>query len=177
VRQCRPRLSRVPRIPTFAEHATIVAERVDGFRQNLTDILTVNATLVTQAQNEELKALSESTYDQNEQVKRISAWAAILFAPTLIGAVRCMDRTPDATEDGVQPAIRWKATTARYFYAVARTTLDCHPRKPWISYCGAASASVFAQYDSRAISHKKNSPTSLACTAPSLAELSEGRLV
>jgi magnesium transporter len=74
-----------------ADHATIVAERVDGFRQNLTDILTVNATLVTQAQNEELKALSESTYDQNEQVKRISAWAAILFAPTLIGTIYGMN--------------------------------------------------------------------------------------
>jgi hypothetical protein len=43
--------------------------------------------LVTQAQNEELKALSESTFQQGEQVKRISAWAAILFAPTLIGTI------------------------------------------------------------------------------------------
>jgi magnesium transporter len=74
-----------------ADHATIVAERVDGFRQMLSDILTVNATLVSQAQNEELKALSESTYDQNEQVKRISAWAAILFAPTLIGTIYGMN--------------------------------------------------------------------------------------
>ena len=38
-----------------------MAERVDGFRQMLSDILTVNATLVSQAQNEELKALTEST--------------------------------------------------------------------------------------------------------------------
>ena len=57
----------------------------------LSDILTVNATLVNQAQNEEIKALSESTYNQNEQVKRISAWAAILFAPTLIGTVYGMN--------------------------------------------------------------------------------------
>ena len=69
------------------DHAIIVAERVDGFRQDLTDILTVNATLVNQAQNEEIKALTVSTYNQNEQVKRISAWAAILFAPTLIGTI------------------------------------------------------------------------------------------
>ncbi len=74
-----------------ADHGTIVAERVDGFRQMLSDILTVNATLVNQAQNEEIKALSESTYDQNEQVKRISAWAAILFAPTLIGTIYGMN--------------------------------------------------------------------------------------
>jgi len=73
------------------DHATIVAERVDGFRQMLSDILTVNATLVNQAQNEEIKALTVSTFDQNEQVKRISAWAAILFAPTLIGTVYGMN--------------------------------------------------------------------------------------
>jgi magnesium transporter len=50
----------------------------------LQDILTVNATLVTQAQNEEMKA-------QNEEVKKISAWAAILFAPTLIGTIYGMN--------------------------------------------------------------------------------------
>ena len=33
----------------------------------------------------ETKNLSEVSLAQNEQVKRISAWAAILFAPTLIG--------------------------------------------------------------------------------------------
>ena len=64
-----------------ADHATTVAERVDGFRQTLSDILTVNATLVTQAQNEEIKRLTEASYAQNEEVKKISAWAAILFAP------------------------------------------------------------------------------------------------
>jgi magnesium transporter len=74
-----------------ADHATTVAERVDGFRQNLTDILTVNATLVSQAQNEEIKRLSEAGFTQNEEVKRISAWAAILFAPTLIGTVYGMN--------------------------------------------------------------------------------------
>lgn len=74
-----------------ADHATTVAERVDGFRQMLSDILTVNATLVNQAQNEEIKALTGASYDQNEQVKRISAWAAILFAPTLIASVYGMN--------------------------------------------------------------------------------------
>ncbi|MDP9467494.1 MAG: magnesium/cobalt transporter CorA [Chloroflexota bacterium] len=73
------------------DHATTVAERVDGFRQMLSDILTVNATLVNQAQNEEIKALTVASYQQNEQVKRISAWAAILFAPTLIASVYGMN--------------------------------------------------------------------------------------
>ena len=74
-----------------ADHATTVVERVDGFRHNLADILTVNATLVNQAQNEEMKNLTEASYAQNEEVKRISAWAAILFAPTLIASVYGMN--------------------------------------------------------------------------------------
>ncbi|GAB2832223.1 magnesium and cobalt transport protein CorA [Actinocorallia aurea] len=74
-----------------ADHATIVAERVDGFRQNLSDILTVNATLVTQAQNEEMRNLALANTAQNEEIKKISSWAAILFAPTLIGTVYGMN--------------------------------------------------------------------------------------
>jgi magnesium transporter len=57
----------------------------------LADILTVNATLVSQAQNEEIKNLTEASYDQNEEIKKVSAWAAILFAPTLIGTVYGMN--------------------------------------------------------------------------------------
>ena len=74
-----------------ADHATTVAERVDGFRQMLADILTVNATLVSQAQNEEMRRLSEASFAQNEEVKKVSAWAAILFAPTVIGTVYGMN--------------------------------------------------------------------------------------
>jgi len=74
-----------------ADHATLAAERVDGFRQALGDILTVNATLVAQAQNEEMKNLTEASYAQNEEVKKVSAWAAILFAPTLIGTIYGMN--------------------------------------------------------------------------------------
>jgi len=74
-----------------ADHATTAAERVAGFRQNLSDILTVNATLVNQAQNEEVRRLTLTSLEQNEEVKRISAWAAILFAPTLIGTIYGMN--------------------------------------------------------------------------------------
>lgn len=73
------------------DHLTQVIEQVDGFRQLLGDILTVNATLVAQQQNEEMKMLTEASIGQNEEVKRISAWAAILFAPTLIGTVYGMN--------------------------------------------------------------------------------------
>ncbi|HZD73364.1 MAG TPA: CorA family divalent cation transporter, partial [Actinomycetota bacterium] len=37
------------------------------------------------------KGLTEASYAQNEEVKKISAWAAILFAPTLIGTVYGMN--------------------------------------------------------------------------------------
>ncbi|MGW1013429.1 magnesium and cobalt transport protein CorA [Streptomyces termitum] len=74
-----------------ADHVTHISERVDGFRQPLTEILTVNATLVTQQQNAEMRALAEAGFEQNEEVKKISAWAAILFAPTLVGTIYGMD--------------------------------------------------------------------------------------
>lgn len=74
-----------------ADHATTVAERVDGFRDMLQSILTVNATLVSEAQNEEMRRVTEASYRQGEQVKKISAWAAILFAPSLVGSIYGMN--------------------------------------------------------------------------------------
>jgi magnesium transporter len=66
------------------DHAVRIEERVDGFRVLLQNILSVHLTLET-------KALNEVSVDQNEQVQKISAWAAILFAPTLIGTVYGMN--------------------------------------------------------------------------------------
>ncbi|WP_327318692.1 magnesium and cobalt transport protein CorA [Streptomyces sp. NBC_01235] len=76
-----------------ADHVTHTSERVDGFRQALTEILTVNATLVTQQQNAEMRALAEAGFEQNEEIKKISSWAAILFAPTLVGTIYGMNFT------------------------------------------------------------------------------------
>jgi magnesium transporter len=73
------------------DHIVQIVERVDEFRQLLRDMLTVNATMVAQQQNEEMKNLAEASNLQNEEVKKISAWAAILFAPTLIGTVYGMN--------------------------------------------------------------------------------------
>ncbi|MBO2530868.1 MAG: transporter [Thermobifida sp.] len=84
-----------------ADHATTVAERVDGFRQLLNSILAVNATLVSQAQNEEMKHLTEASYAQSEEVKKISSWAAILFAPTVVGGIYGMNFD-------VMPETHWK---------------------------------------------------------------------
>jgi magnesium transporter len=59
------------------DHVLQVTERLAGFRELLQSILSVNLTLASLAQNEE--------------VKKISAWAAILFAPTLIGTIYGMN--------------------------------------------------------------------------------------
>jgi magnesium transporter len=74
-----------------ADHTTRVADRVDGFQLQLRDILTLNATLVAQQQNEEMRQLSRSGHEQNDEIKKISAWAAILFAPTLVGTIYGMN--------------------------------------------------------------------------------------
>jgi magnesium transporter len=74
-----------------AGHSVRVRERTDGFRQLLVNILTVNAALVAQRQNDEMTRLTEASYDQNEQVKRISSWAAIFFAPSLVASVYGMN--------------------------------------------------------------------------------------
>jgi len=57
----------------------------------LQSALTVNSTLVAQRQNEEMRRLTETSLAQNEEVKKISAWAAILFAPTLIASIYGMN--------------------------------------------------------------------------------------
>ena len=59
------------------DHLLQVTERLAGFRELLQNILSVNLTL--------------SSLSQNEEVKRISACAAILFAPTLVGTIYGMN--------------------------------------------------------------------------------------
>ena len=59
------------------DHVLRVVDRVEGFRELLNNILSVNLTLV---------GLS-----QNDEVKKISAWAAILFAPTLVAGIYGMN--------------------------------------------------------------------------------------
>jgi magnesium transporter len=72
------------RLRDVTDHLTEVAESVETHRAALRDILTVNATLVAQRQNDEAKA-------QAEEVKKISSWAAILFAPTVISGLYGMN--------------------------------------------------------------------------------------
>jgi magnesium transporter len=66
------------------DHALLVQEQADGFRELLQNILSVTLTLET-------KTLGEVANEQNDQVKKISAWAAILFAPSIVGTVYGMN--------------------------------------------------------------------------------------
>ncbi|GAA1757257.1 magnesium/cobalt transporter CorA [Pseudarthrobacter sulfonivorans] len=73
------------------DHIIRLNERVAAFRALLQNALAVNAALVAQRQNDEMRNLTESSYRQNEEVKRISSWAAILFAPTLVASIYGMN--------------------------------------------------------------------------------------
>ncbi|UUY04280.1 magnesium/cobalt transporter CorA [Svornostia abyssi] len=66
------------------DHALRVEEQADGFRELLHNILSVNLTLET-------KALAAAANRTNDEVRTISAWAAIFFAPTLVGTVYGMN--------------------------------------------------------------------------------------
>jgi magnesium transporter len=74
-----------------ADHLTEVREHIDGLRGALRDILTVNATLTTQRQNEEIRHLNEMGAAQNDGMLKVSAWAAILFVPSLVGGIYGMN--------------------------------------------------------------------------------------
>ena len=66
-------------------------EYLQGVIEFYQTVLTINAALVGQAQNVEVQRLTEASYAQNEEIKKISAWAAIFFAPTLIGTIYGMN--------------------------------------------------------------------------------------
>ncbi|OCG73611.1 magnesium/cobalt transporter CorA [Microbacterium sediminis] len=68
------------------DHTIRVDERISAFRAILDNALTVHSALVTRRQ-------TETSLAQNDEIKKISSWAAIIFAPTLIGTVYGMNFT------------------------------------------------------------------------------------
>lgn len=76
-----------------SDHVIRIVERADSFRALLQSALTVHSTLVSQQQNDEMRSLTETSVAQNEEVKKISAWAAIGFAPTIVGTIYGMNFT------------------------------------------------------------------------------------
>ncbi|WP_454137681.1 magnesium and cobalt transport protein CorA [Microbacterium paulum] len=96
------------RLRDVQDHAIRVAERIDGFRTTLDKALAVHSALVARRQ-------TEVNLQQNEQVKKISSWAAIIFAPTLIGTVYGMNFD-------VMPELHWE-----YGYPVALSVMVAFP--------------------------------------------------
>ncbi len=74
-----------------ADHLTTVTESTEQFRNSLRDILTVNATLMSQRQIEEIRQLNASGQQEGEAMKKISAWAAIIFVPSLVSGIYGMN--------------------------------------------------------------------------------------
>ncbi|WP_309131495.1 magnesium and cobalt transport protein CorA [Brevibacterium sp.] len=66
-----------PYLGDLDDHLTRVVAEATELRNTLTQILDVNSALIAQRQNEDMK--------------KISGWAAIIFAPTLIGAIYGMN--------------------------------------------------------------------------------------
>lgn len=107
------------------DHLEHLIDRTEQTRELLRDMLTVNATMINQQQNREMTMLSEASNRQNEEVKKISAWAAIIFAPSLVGTVYGMNFTQ-------MPELNW-----RYGYLMA------------LGLMVATSATLFALFKSR----------------------------
>jgi magnesium transporter len=72
------------RMRVVHDRALRITERLDGFRELLQNILSVNLTIVSVQQNAAMQR-------QNMQVQKISAWAAILAVPTLISGIYGMN--------------------------------------------------------------------------------------
>ncbi len=69
---------------TVHDHALRTAERVETYRSILENALNTHLAVVTQHQ-------TEISIKQNDQTKKISAWAAVLYAPSLIGSIYGMN--------------------------------------------------------------------------------------
>ncbi|MFJ6653488.1 magnesium/cobalt transporter CorA [Microbacterium sp. NPDC091313] len=103
------------------DHVLRVSDKLGSIRAILENALTVNSTLVTQRQ-------TETALTQNEQVKKISGWAAILFGPTLVAGIYGMnfDNMPELHwQFGYPLAIALMVTTSVVLWAVFK-------RKKWM---------------------------------------------
>ena len=96
------------------DHVERLISRADSFRDLLQNALTLDGTLTANRQN-------EASAQQNEQVKKISSWAAIFFAPTFVAGLYGMnfDYMPELHWGfGYPMAIGLMAATAALMYAI-----------------------------------------------------------
>ncbi len=96
------------------DHVERLISRADSFRDLLQNALTLDGTLTANRQN-------EASAMQNEQVKKISSWAAILFAPSFVAGIYGMnfDVMPELQWSfGYPMAIGLMAGTAALMYGI-----------------------------------------------------------
>ncbi|GAB4099959.1 magnesium/cobalt transporter CorA [Sinomonas halotolerans] len=75
------------------DHVEQLISRADSFRDILQNALVLDGTLTANRQN-------QASAEQNEQVKRISSWAAIIFAPSVVAGIYGMNFT-------FMPELKW----------------------------------------------------------------------
>lgn len=73
------------------DHVVQIQDQIQAYRDMLQNVMNVNIAIVGLQQNEDVRRLSQIAIKQNDEVKKISAWAAILFAPTLVGTIYGMN--------------------------------------------------------------------------------------
>lgn len=73
------------------DHLIRIVEFADGFRYMLRDALSVHLGLVGREQNEQMALMTEASVRQSDQAKKISSWAAIIFAPSLVTGIYGMN--------------------------------------------------------------------------------------
>ncbi|MCU1539147.1 MAG: corA [Arthrobacter sp.] len=103
------------------DHVERLTSRANSFRDLLQNALTLDGTLTSNRQN-------EVSMQQNEQVKKISSWAAIFFAPSFVAGVYGMnfDHMPELHWTlGYPMAIVLMAATAALMYAIFK-------KKSWL---------------------------------------------
>ena len=119
--QARHEVENLRRLRDVHDHAVQINERVTTMRQMLHSALELDSTLAS-------KRLSEQSIAQNEQVKQISSWAAIIFAPQLVGSVYGMNF------DGM-PELHWAfgyPFALGLMLAVALTLFVLFKRADWL---------------------------------------------
>lgn len=103
------------------DHVLVVNSRIESFRAQLNDAMQLDATLTAARQNDAAMAL-------NEQTKKISAWAAILFAPSMVGSIYGMNFHN-------MPELSWQygyAYSLGLMLAVGVTLYVLFKRKDWL---------------------------------------------
>ncbi len=103
------------------DHVEQVTARADSFRQLLQNALTVDGTLTANRQNEASAA-------ENEQMKKISSWAAILFAPSFVGSIYGMNFD-------VMPELHWAfgyPLALALMFSVGAAMYFVFKRKGWL---------------------------------------------